>query len=378
MTAGPKIGRWQNYVLKKGEEFHSFWQRFLQSQRRNVLFIIGVGFDPRMCTGINAILRHARDGSHDCVAIRFDEGSASPSRTHDNLIQNNRIRLELLLRGRGDFILKTVAMWSVDGRRRIGPRNVASLFEVNQLVGYSDIVVDISALPRTLYIPLLAKLLFLVDNWKAGSQAPNLHVVVAENPQLDHSIVSQGLDDDATYIHGFESGVALEATAHVPSVWMPILGEGKTAYFERIYDLLDPQEIAPILPFPSQNPRRSDDLILEYRNVLFERLRIEPRNLIYAPEQNPFGVYRQINLAVNHYAEALNPLGGCKIVLSILSSKLTSLGALLSAYELKQGDQSVGIAHVQAVGYVLGQVEEIEGEEDLVEVWLAGEAYATA
>ena len=115
---------------------------------------------------------------------------------------------------------------------------------------------------------------------------------------LDQLIVAEGLSDDASYLHGFESGIEQEATADAPKIWMPILGEDKLGHFERINDLIVPDEIAPILPFPCANPRRTDDLILEYRSYLFDVLRIEPTNFIYVPEQNPFGVYREIVSAI--------------------------------------------------------------------------------
>ncbi len=203
----------------------------------------------------------------------------------------------------------------------------------------------------------------------------NLHVLTSNDPLLDRAIADKGLSDDATYLHGFESGIEQESTADVPKVWMPILGEGKTPHFERIYDLVTPDEIVPAFPFPCANPRRTDDLLLEYRPYLFDRLRVEPANFMYVPEQNPFGVYREIVSAVRHYADALAPLGGCKVVISTLSSKLLSLGGLLAAYELKRIGYSVGIAHVESEGYEIAANTPETVSDNLFEVWVAGEPY---
>jgi len=143
-----------------------------------------------------------------------------------------------------------------------------------------------------------------------------------------------------------------------------------------------PDEICPVLPFPSLDPRRSDNLVLEYRDLLFDRLRIEPRNFIYVSERNPFDVYRQIQRTIHHYREVhrevLGPLGGCKTVLSALSTKLLSVGALLVAYELKQAKVDVGIAYVGSQGYIMDDGsgsprQQIQSE--LFGLWLTGECY---
>ena len=368
--------RWLSYVLRGGSDFESFWRSFLISKSRDLLFVVGRGFDPRMANTVGTVLSMGGTGRRHCLLVEYDEGEASPSRAQDDSLVANVNAVEVLFSKSGGLTIKQIRMWSDDGRRRVGSRGAAEVFaSSNDIARYSDILVDISALPRSLYMPMLAKLLYLIDQLN-GNGRPNLHVLVDDNPDLDQLITAEGLNDDASYLHGFESGIEQEATADAPKVWMPILGEGKIGHFERIYDLIVPDEIAPILPFPCANPRRTDDLILEYRTYLFDRLRIEPTNFIYVPEQNPFGVYREILAAIKHYTDALGALGGCKIVISALSSKLLSLGALLAAYDLKQADYPVGIAHVHADGYSM-QSEALPqtSPKDLFEVWLAGEPY---
>ena len=368
-------GRWMNYVLQGGAKFVPFWESLLQSRNRDILFVVGRGFDPRMCEAVERVLSLGGSGKRDCVVIEFDEGEASPSRLHDELLNQNMCALERLFLGRGAIANKQVKMWSEDGRRRIGSRGAAEVFSSSHdFVGYSDILVDIGALPRSLYIPLLAKLLHLVDEL-GQPQAPNLHVLAIDDPVLDEEITAEGLNDDAAYIHGFESGIEREATADHPKIWMPILGEGKLGHFDRIYNLVAPDEIAPIIPFPCMNPRRSDNLILEYRRHIFDTHRIEPSNFIYVPERNPFGVYREIRSAVQHYSNSLQTLGGCKVVLSALSSKLLSLGALLAAYELKRAEHAVGIAHVHSLGYNMHTPAARSNNGEVFEVWIAGEPY---
>jgi len=372
---GQQPARWANYFLIGGDNFTPFWNLFLCSKPRHLLFVLGLGFDPRMCSAIQEIMKQGGEGLRNCLLLVFDEGSSSPSKQHVDRVQQNREQLQQLMVDPKGIHEHEIRMWSTDGRR-IGARNAASVFRrLDNLVQYTDIVVDISALPRSIYFPLLGRLLLLIDGKQRDDSLPNLHVVVSESVELDQIIHAEGIDDEATYLHGFSGGVDREATAGIPRVWIPILGENQIGELERIHDLVHPDEICPVLPFPSSDPRRGDNLIIEYREILFDRFRVEPRNIIYASEKNPFEVYRELTKTINQYNSSLDPLKGCKVVVSTLSSKLLSLGALLTAYEFRK---MAGIAHVEASGYTMSVAdanEPINTHEELFEMWLAGEAY---
>ncbi|MCL6447906.1 MAG: hypothetical protein K6U04_07100 [Armatimonadetes bacterium] len=370
--------------MKRGADFNNFWKSYLLSGNRNLLYVLGRGFDPRMCIGFGAILGAGGYGVRNCLVIEFDEGPDSPSRRHISLVEKNLKILKNLIQFRGEILTKSVRMWSGDGpgRRRVGSRNAAAVFwDISDLENYTDIVIDISAMPRGIYFSLIGKILYLLDHAKKNDQArliPNLHVVVSENVRLDKKIRDVGIDDNASYVHGFGRGLEMEATEGIPKVWIPILGEGQRGQLERIYTLVNPDEICPVFPSPSLNPRRGDELLIEYRELLFDQWRIEPKNIIYASEQNPFEAYRQIHRTVCHYNRSLGPLGGCKSVISAVSSKLLSIGALLAVYELKETGMSVGLAHVEAQGYEIDEIENVGCINDQVELftlWLAGDCY---
>lgn len=365
--------RWHLYHLRRGQGFLQFWSEHLNEERRLLIFV-GQGFDPRMRLGCEAILRAGGTGQRDCVLLDFDEGPDSPSRRYDALTTRNRDDLLAMFNGRGE--VRSHAFPMTDGARRVGWKGaIESVPPPEQLQTYSDLVVDVSALPRSVYFPLIGNLLHWVDEHRAVGALPvNLHVVVAEDAGLDKTIRDSGVDEAALYIHGFSGGLDLEATADRPIVWLPILGEGQHAKLERIHELVSPDEIAPVLPSPSASPRRPDDLLIEYRDLLFDQWRIEPSNVIYASEQNPFEAYRQLHRAVCQYDDALRVLGGCKAAISALSSKLLSVSALLAAYELKAAELNVGIAHVEVQGYEMEDGTQSNGDE-LFNVWITGECY---
>ncbi len=378
MSTPQEVGRWQDYVLERGAKLAAFLQEHLSGEMRDVLFVLGRGFDPRMCVGLDVLLRADGEGRRDVLALALDEGTPLPA---DQIARAdaNWIRTEDLVADRGTLTMRAVHMLSKEEGRRIGPHEAANaIHDADSLAPYTDIIVDISALPRSIYFPLLTKILHLLDTPETsrGARPRNLFVFAAENPTLDARIRDVGVDEKADYLYPFRRGIDREATAEIPKIWVPLLGEGQGVQLERIHTLVDPAEIAPVLPSPSRNPRRGDDMVLEYHELLFDRLRVEPRNIIYASEHNPFDVYRQIRKTILSYARVLEPLGGCKAVLSSLSTKLMSVGAFLVAYEFRDAELAVGVAHVESLGYeLLGDPSTLVGSSELFGLWLAGECY---
>jgi hypothetical protein len=312
----------------------------------------------------------------ECLLIKYNEGPGSPSIEYKNRVDANIAKMQSLLRGNGVVRQVDVPMMSDDGRR-IGSRRASNAIRGDVISRFDDVVVDISAMPRGIYFAIITKLLYLIDanaSREGSVKSVNLHVLVAEEVSIDEKIQEDGIDDHAAYMHGFSSDLVQEATAGAPRIWIPVLGEGKHEQLIRLYDHVRPDEICPVFPSPSVNPRRVDDLVREYRELLFDRLRIEPSNIIYSSEWNPFEVYRQICRTIERYDSALDALGKCKVVVSALSSKLLSVGALLAAYEAKRKGYMIGISHVETHGYqICGDIGSFHPK--LYSLWITGECY---
>lgn len=367
--------RWADYFMVRDDAFGPFWASHFAERPRSLLFVCGKGFDPRTCLALRSIAGFAKGALKETLVLEYDEGEGALNQILREKMEANWKEIQDLVSGNGACNQHTLLFRTADGRR-VAARNAANVFsDETKLATFSDVVVDISAMPRSVYFPLISRLLFFHDQLKAKKQiAPNIHVVVAEDPVLDSQIREEGVDETASFLHSFEGNFNREASGEQPKVWIPVLGEGRIAQFDRIYDLVKPDEVCPVLPSPSRNPRRGDDIVMEYRELLFDQLQLDPRNIIYASEFNPYEVYRQIRKAATQYHEVLGLIGGCKIALSALCSKLMSLGVLLVGYELKAAtDLQIGIAHIECQGYdIPGSV--IPNPQP-VGLWLAGECY---
>lgn len=377
-NAGPHLGlRWNSYVLERGGGFGRFWRKRLETfneTNAKALLVAGLGFDPRTPYALETLASCCSRGVLDLCLLNYDEGPDSVSQRYRDSVARNAAVVEGIIKKSGGE-LHRVHVPMLDDGRRVGGRKVGQLVIASGLELYRDVIVDISALPRTLYFPLLRSLLHLRDTTlTAGKRAPlNLHVVLCEAPRLDASIQEE-LTERADYLPGFGGTVDLEQDEDMPRVWSPVMGEGQgealNLIFQKISITDNAPEICPVLPFPAVDPRRGDRLLIEYRRLL-AAWRLDLRNIIYASENNPFDVYRQLCRLHDQYSRALRPLRGAKMIVSAHSSKLLSLGALLAAYDRPD----VAVAHVEAQGYRVDADlnEAVKGE--LFEVWIAGEPY---
>ncbi len=362
------MGRWSDYYLDN--DFAGFWRQRVVDPEIRVLTILGVGFDPRCLLALKS-LRGLRLGDRlGYVGLKL---IARPA------LGESGIATEKLAKESIDELLKVddcrreavyeVKIHDDEGHNVAGRRTLSSMEGATEILQrYSDVLVDISGMPRGMFFPLIAYLLRL-----AGKGAfHNLHVSVVEDPSLDAKISGREYGQ-ADYLHTFRH------QGEDKLVWLPLVGENEAARLERIHNKIKGRcvEICPILPFPAQTLRRVDDIAVKHSELMFEGFLVSPDNLLLCDERNPFDVYRKILEVDEYYCNRLGAvpaIGKVTTVASPLSTKTLSLGVLLAAVE-----RSLPVCHVEPGTY---QVE-VDDQGRLVgdatrgptEIWLAGEPY---
>ena len=365
--------RWDPGFLCSGDHFEPFWTELASepNANRNGLLIVGRGFDPRTTVGPQALVRSGFP-IKACCLIQLTPPFDSPARARNETAAHNEAALRQLFQY-ATFDLVEIPVLNENGRPTSFPYIRALLTEPGCLTGFTDVIVDISAFPTSVSFPLLAILIELsAGQNQATASKFNLHCIVCENPRIDQLIDSEG-GDVAEFIDPFHGRHNLASVSDPITIWAPVLGERQSTALAKIHSTLGPAEVKPFLPSPSLYPRRGDEIVAEYRSLLFGTWGVDPNAFIYADERDPFDIYRQIVALSDDYKESLAPLSDAYTIISAHSSKLLSLGVLLAAVE-----RDLAIMHVEPTGYHMPQtIDGLEANE-LFEVWLTGEAYDTA
>lgn len=373
--------RWDPYLLSSREKAEELLKTHFKKESK-LLFILGMGFDIRMNFVIEKLITSCPDLEIECWLICFDEGKDSSSLKYSYLVDKNYVEFKALIKGRC-YSEKHINLWKEEGsrKRRIGDREAASLIkEWKDIDGYTDVFVDISALPRGVYFSLIGKILHIIDTKPQDANCINFVVAAAENANIDASILENTIDTEGKFLVGFMGGIKSQAEREESLIWLPIIGEDKEPHIILAHSELEPSEVCPIFPFPSKDPRRPDALLIKYHRLLFDRLNIEPQNIMYVPEQNPFEAYKILVKAIRNYNSSLQILGGCRAALSTFSSKLLTIGTLLAAYQVNIVDDQdvIGVMNVDSRGYEIPEVDEwpkYNEQTELFLIWLTGSPY---
>ena len=368
--------RWDPYILAQGNEFDMFWKDHLGQRQRNVLMIVGRGFDVRACDAAQRVVAAGGAGARHAWLLCFDNGlQDSPQRTR--MTAANETGYRRLFEDR--YVSeRNIALGDASRPTATSRNTIRAISDKIALQDYDDVILDFSATPRMVGLSALAKLIALLDDIaEATGKQVNLHVTTAESVTSDRQAASGSLSDVVTMVVGFSGGKNAESDDFMPRVWFPVLGEDQEARLTRIREDLMPNEICPVIPFPSLDPRRGDQIIASYRQTLFDDFQIEPNNILHACEFNPFEAYKQIFGAIYRYRDAMTELGGCKAFVSPLSSKLLSVGALLACYDHRARNGSdpklqIGMPYVESVSY--GDIEQTNDDpRELYSMWIRGE-----
>lgn len=353
---------WSHPLLLDDSSFDEVWAR---PRDAPLLFVCGSGFDPRAVVVLER-LRAVTTRRVDGWMIELPEDATDLDVRPR--AEANRTEIERLITAGGGQLRRQL-LPEFNDARSLGRLISRHFQESDVLNGYDEVILEISAMPRSVFFPLVRGVLQRAHLSASDAKRwdGDLHVAVCENPEVDGHVLEEGTTAMAP-IGGF-AGARGERPA--TTIWVPVLGERASARAKALYDELEPDETCPVLPWPARDPRRGDRLMLECRRLLFEEIRLEPRNVIHAAERNPFDLYRTLGALHGRYLASLSPLGSVGMVLSSHSSKLLSVGVLITAYE-----HNLIVQHVSPGRYGLhAGADALRDHDEIYDLWLTGEPY---
>ena len=383
---------WDHYVYRRGDEVPELWDSLLTTGPVNLLYIAGRGFDVRAQTVMRDFVagqtgRDRNTASAKLLLLAFDKYELDEN--IQALTEENAAALEKLFSPLGTTHVLNVE--SDEGEEASPSDALRQRVKavLDELPGKTDIILDVSSLPRATYLALLTNILLKLVPDKtvtAGTPHPlyangvNFQVLVAEDAQLDGHIRAEDPSNDLLNIPGFFSAWQAESVQDWPLVWFPVLGESRVNQLQKIAASIPTEaEVCPVVPHPSKNPRRADSLLVEYKEPLFDSRTTPTSNILYAHEGQPFEAYRQLFGAMQRYRKSMTILGGCRLVMTPLGSKLITLGAGLACFEMRPAglDAKYGVAipHAEPRRY-LASVQALRDSKPEVSVLLlTGQAY---
>jgi hypothetical protein len=388
---------WDRYVFRRGSGVHELWDRLFDERPVRLLYIAGRGFDVRAQSVMREMVSSLRGSgrkieSAQLVLVGFTDYELTEEIRQ--LTEENAAALQAIFEPLGPVKVIPIGS-STNGEDDISASialGIGTRTALEEVTNHTDIVLDVSSLPRVAYLALLTSLLNkLVPNkiippggaHPLAANGVNLQVLVAEDAQLDGNIRAEDPSNELVLIPGFSGAMHAESVRDWPLVWFPILGENRVSQLQKVMTLAeipDSAEICPVLPHPSRNPRRADDLLVEYTAPLFGSRRTPTTNILHVHESNPFEAYRQLLKAMQRYKDSMKVLGGCRLVVTPLGSKLVTLGAGLACFEMRPADLNakygVAIPHAEPKRY-MASISDLRGSRpEISALLLTGEAYA--
>ena len=341
-------------------------QHFGEKSRRTLL-IGGAGFDPRSLV-VPRMLNTATPSSVDGFFLR--ENRPNPSHKLSSRADLHIAQLQSLLKS---CRIHDVSVFEEDGAVAIGRRVIESIRTLS-LGEYTDVVVDFSALSIGTSFPLAR---FLLEKLEASVHrnacVTNLHAIVTGKPLTDDQIVPSP-STVVQQVHGFRGRYGIDETSLSARLWMPQLRFHQRGILDRLFDEITPDDVVPVLPFPSHDPRSGDRLIEHYAREFESRWHVDARSIVYANEGSPLDFYRTVLRIDDGRNPVFASTGGNLLVLSPIGSKVLALGAMMAATE-----RDLPVMYVEALSYTVESIDDMnEGDyscNDVVHVWLSGEAY---
>lgn len=389
---------WENYVFRRGIEAEQLWDEMFADRRQaekpvRLLYVAGRGFDLRANVVAERFVDRLRASrcpieSATLLLVGFTGYNLSQEllqQTEDNASDLEQVfgsvggceTIEVGAAAEGeDDISTTIAL-------RQGADEV-----LRHVTDQTDVVLDVSSLPRIAYLTILLSLLAKVGpTLEAGTLSSGskttLQVLVGEDAALDSRISSEDPSNDLVLIPGYSEAMQSEALRDMPLIWFPVLGENRLSQVTKVEGSIPRwAEICPVLPHPSRNPRRGDELLVEYNPILFARRETPLSNILHVHEAHPFEAYRQLLSAMLRYRSTMDVIGGCRLVVTPLASKLVTIGSALACFEMKLRSHdrrsSVAIPYAEPKRYVAEIADLRASQPEISALVLTGDAYSQA
>jgi hypothetical protein len=383
---------WKQYVFRRGAEVSDMWDVHFERRPMRLLYIAGRGFDFREQAVMNAFVESCQMSGKaidkaELLLVGFEGYQLSEEL--ENQTTENAKALEETFKALGATANLTIG-FSAAGEDDISATNALRIGTgevLQRLTDQTDIILDVSSLPRVVYLALMTGILQKLIPDKSSPNAlstngVNFQVLVADDAALDAAILSEDPSNDLVLIPGFSSALHAESVQDWPLVWFPILGEKRVNQLQKVMDSAIPNyaEICPVLPHPSLDLRRADRLLVEYKLPLFDKHQTPTSNILYAHEAHPFEAYRQLLGAMGRYRDSMSIIGGCRLVVTPLGSKLITLGAGLACFEMRPSGMKenyvIAIPYAHPTRYVASAAKLRESKPEICALVLTGEAYA--
>lgn len=367
-------GHWYRCITHEDSDVSEFVQSYFRLPDRSCLFIGGAGFDPRSAA-IAKLIAEVMNGvaRHRLRALFIRERRPNPD---PDLVRRGDEHAVLLRSLIANSEVADIEVLSQEDRAVVCGRRAVDLLRTNpiaSLEGVTDVVLDMSALSIGVSFPLAR---FLLDECERRGDQVNFHLFVASHSQLDASISSVP-NDTVDTVRGFGGDMELADSADHAKIWLPHLAMKRNATLNRIRDKLSgPVDICPVLPISERDPKAADKLIAEFKSELNQEWEIDPRNLIYALEDDPLDLYRTISTIYRRHKSVFDRVPDIEshMVLSPSGNKVLAIGALMASL-----NYDLPVRYVEAVSYLVDwdNIEKIGPDRSrFVHVWLHGQPYA--
>jgi hypothetical protein len=353
---------WDNCITHFDTAVDSFLADYFSTADRHCLLVAGAGFDPRA----RLIPERLSDilGSR-LIAFLIREERGEPAA---NLLTAADATEAELRRRISETTVARIPIFADDGAPVGGARIGEALSKLQLPASITDIVLDMSALSIGVGFPAA---LFLLELCEASSTV-SFHIMVASNPELDDQIVGEPTDR-ATNVRGYSGRAGMPGDVPVARIWLPQVAHGGAEALGKIWAVnRDVYKVCPVVPFPARNPRRADDLIVEYGSQFRDEWGVDTRDVIYVSERNPLDSYRTISTLKSRYDSTVEGVYEPQLILSPMGSKVIAAGAMMAAIE-----HQLPVQYVEMLRYELvPAARNAEATDMIVHVWLHGSVYA--